>query len=169
LTISVEIIATEIQKIKDEKSKLYSLKTNFVDFKTCLENLKSELGEDEMNENFIEKAYSNCIGSINRSIKDHISLFFGTNEVKYFTKIYRLRSKIAHGTFENFSLIELENLQYDIFDLNEFVRDYYQKLFSKILGEEIIINEKLERGGLGTDHSAVPSEDPKSYKLNEIF
>lgn len=124
-------------------SVFYSLKTSYPrtyeERERCIEDQLNQL-YTENRINAITKAYINCVLSLNKILKSHLSKIFSDDpesfkllfEESQGDSLYNIRHKIAHGGLDILSDMERQRITDRIWDIERIARKYLTKILKMI-------------------------------------
>jgi len=144
--ISIESLATYIEREATNDSIFFSLKTSYPrtleEREKCIaDQLNQHYTENRINA--ITQAYVNCVLSINKILKSHLSRIFSDDPDSFkflFEKdqresLYDIRHKIAHGGLDILSNFERQKIADRIWDIEKIARKYFINILKLICGK----------------------------------
>jgi hypothetical protein len=144
--LAIESLILYIESSKSDNI-LHTLKSGEVsneDKINCIEHLM-ETTFSEFPIETIVKAYSECVRSLSRKLRENIESIFGTESEEYKmlfkdkiegSTLYDIRHKIAHGGLNALEDFEKNIIKKRIWDMEKMSRKYLNKVIERISGNK---------------------------------
>lgn len=159
--LSIETLALKLAAGKTEKSRIFNISNvskNNDEIKGCLKNLE-KLYFEENPKKYIDKAYNDCLKTLNQRLKASIVAVFGDESIEYKElfvnkpSIQDIRHRLVHEPYSNWSPDEQVALNLKLAQVRTIAKDFILRVCFEIKqGENLDKREHIPKLSLPMDN-----------------